>query len=188
MLQQTLLSSHRQKSFLAVSATDPFTFQWPYFRRSITCPCLHKRAEEPHGYCGWESSGDDSLKREGEEQPAVLKSQQNIAAFLTSVCVCVCVCVCMHGVGSASLKWNTAPPRSVPASAVRRSHEGTNKGADSVVRGSPRYNTVRLLILIRLKSPITSKSPPLQHLLPADTFLLLSSSWPSPLLLWHWHI
>lgn len=61
----------------------------------------------------------------------------------------VCVCVCMHGAGSASLKWNTAPPRSVPASAVRRSHEGTNKGADSVVRGSPCYNTFGLLILIR---------------------------------------
>lgn len=48
VLQQTLLSSHRQKPFLAVSAESPVLFSVTLFPSLSHLP-LHKTAEEPNG-------------------------------------------------------------------------------------------------------------------------------------------
>lgn len=104
----------------------PFTRPLALAQRSLTVAASEKHQETTH-------LGDEG------EQPAVLNQNH------TRPCFPKRERVSMHrGFFLFFIKWNTAPPRSILASAVRCSHRGTNKGEDGVVRGSLSCSTVIL--------------------------------------------
>ncbi len=185
MLQQTLLSSHRQKSFSAVLVERPVLFSMTLFPSLNHLP-LHKRAEEPNGCCVWESSGDDSLEGRGGAAGCA-KSEPNSAPFSQT-------CVCLHAQRGERVFKMEHSSSSLPCFSCTMLPRGNKQRSGQCCQWQPGlgYNTLRLSFFILIRWITDHLQISTSAASPGDTFFLFSScqasSWPSPLLLWHWHI